>query len=217
MSQNADIASTSWLTTTQPPAHWLKRVLQGAPELVEPGDTPRQQVVSNSRPSSAQPVATQPSGNTYKAPAQLSKSHNQRDRANGVESFKPVNKQTGSPIDNQWIHTDRPMDIHLQPGKPIEASHRPENVEHQGSENQREASHQFSAKKREHGYEFGLSSTQRFPSALPRKSLGTYPEMHWPSLPDEEIAEQQDWEMMQRTWERQQRLNEEQRGIAWNA
>ncbi len=40
--------------------------------------------------------------------------------------------------------------------------------------------------------------------------------LRWPSLPDEEMADDQDWEMARRSWERQRRLDEEQRGRAWN-
>lgn len=227
ISRDADIASTSWLKVDQPPAHWLERVQQGAPELLKPGDSSQQQATSSPRTSPAQPVATHtqhaevlPSGNTNamsEAPAQSSERNKQHDQANGVASFELVSNKADSQLGNKWIHVDRPMNIHLQPEKLMETGNRPERVEHQGSANQGEASDQYSAEKPNRRHEFSVSSELRFPITPPLTSLETYPAMRWPSLPDEEIADQRDWEMMRRSWERQQRLNEEQRGISWNA
>jgi hypothetical protein len=39
----------------------------------------------------------------------------------------------------------------------------------------------------------------------------------WPALPEEEVVDNQDWEMVRRAWERRRRLDEEQRGRTWNA
>ncbi|HLH61554.1 MAG TPA: hypothetical protein VKV20_07710 [Ktedonobacteraceae bacterium] len=40
---------------------------------------------------------------------------------------------------------------------------------------------------------------------------------YWPALPQEELVDDQEWEMVRRAWERRRRLDEEQRGRTWNA
>jgi hypothetical protein len=268
--QDVEEMSASWPTTIEadaPPAHWLERVRQGAPELLEQRDSPRQQALRNvpdqrdilyekhhgirrdgmvklhptnsihtAIPSSEPDHDATASGavgaDVHPQPPSPSTPLAEADAVGAdvhprprwpltpldVGAVHPRPRWPLAPLDEQ---DDVGADVHPRPRWPMTPSpSRSFSPTLRIRDNSRESG--------EEGRDEHQPLRRSFPDSPPtnqtrsRRDLSawtseTYPQMRWPSLPQEEATEQQSWEMMRRSWERQQRLNEEQRGVSWNA